>query len=59
MLRALSLLTFVQSGVWNTTEAIPLLIKSAQVLGALPELDDVGVLSVVLYDNGPQTSDTT
>ena len=28
-------------GVWNTTEAIPLMIQSAGLLGALPKLDEV------------------
>lgn len=29
------------SGLWNTTEAIPLMIQSVNALGALPELDEV------------------
>lgn len=28
-------------GVWNTTEAIPLMIQGAGLLGALPSLDEV------------------
>jgi len=30
-----------QNGIWNSTEAIPLMIRSATTLGALPELDEV------------------
>jgi thioester reductase-like protein len=30
-----------QDGIWNSTEAIPLMIQSATTLGALPELDEV------------------
>ncbi len=30
-----------QNGIWNSTEAIPLMIRSATILGALPELDEV------------------
>ncbi|PWY98447.1 acetyl-CoA synthetase-like protein [Testicularia cyperi] len=29
-----------QNGIWNETEAPPLMIKSAQTLGCLPDLDD-------------------
>ncbi|KAK9418316.1 hypothetical protein SUNI508_08277 [Seiridium unicorne] len=29
-----------ENGVWNLTEAIPLMIRSAQVFGALPALDE-------------------
>jgi thioester reductase-like protein len=29
------------TGLWNTTEAIPLMLRSAKTLGALPELDEV------------------
>jgi thioester reductase-like protein len=29
-----------QHGVWNTTEAIPLMIQSAKTIGALPRLDE-------------------
>lgn len=29
------------NGLWNTTEAIPLMLQSVNVLGALPELDEV------------------
>jgi nucleoside-diphosphate-sugar epimerase/acyl carrier protein len=31
----------VQKGIWNATEAIPLMIQSAVSMGALPELDEV------------------
>ena len=31
------------SGVWNTTEAIPLLFRSAQIINVLPDIDDVRV----------------
>lgn len=30
-----------QNGIWNSTEAIPLMIRSATTLGTLPELDEV------------------
>jgi thioester reductase-like protein len=30
-----------KNGIWNLTEAIPLMIRSAQVFGALPALDEV------------------
>jgi thioester reductase-like protein len=30
-----------QNGIWNSTEAIPLMFRSATTLGALPELDEV------------------
>lgn len=31
-------------GIWNTTEAIPLMIQSAVTLGVLPDLDEVCVI---------------
>lgn len=30
-----------ENGIWNLTEAIPLMIRSARTLGALPALDEV------------------
>jgi len=30
-----------QHGLWNTTEAIPLMIQSATTIGALPALEEV------------------
>jgi len=30
-----------EAGIWNTTEAIPLMIQSAVTMGALPQLDEV------------------
>ena len=35
------LIRLTNSGVWNTTEAIPLMFKTAQTIKALPKLDDV------------------
>lgn len=32
------------SGVWNETEAWPLMFKSANTLGALPSFDEVRLL---------------
>ena len=32
-------------GIWNTTEAIPLMIQSAVTIGALPSLDEVRLIS--------------
>jgi nucleoside-diphosphate-sugar epimerase len=29
-----------ENGIWNTTEAIPLMIQSAMTIGALPKLDE-------------------
>ena len=31
-----------QNGIWSSTKAIPLMIRRATTLGALPELDEVG-----------------
>lgn len=31
-----------KSGIWNVTEAWPLMLSSVEVLGALPDLDEVG-----------------
>ena len=33
-----------EEGIWNTTEAIPLMIQSAVTMGALPALDEVRFL---------------
>jgi nucleoside-diphosphate-sugar epimerase len=35
-----------ENGIWNTTEAIPLMIRSAVTLGALPSLDEVCIVLV-------------
>jgi thioester reductase-like protein len=44
-----------EHGVWNETEAISLLIKGAQTVGAMPDLDEVR-LRFKMY--GADTSDT-
>lgn len=33
----------IYSGVWNETEAWPLMFKSANILGTLPSVDEVQV----------------
>jgi thioester reductase-like protein len=36
------------TGIWNDTEAVPLMIRSAMSIGALPELDEVSSIFKVL-----------
>lgn len=40
------------NGLWNTTEAIPLMIQSVNAFGALPELDEVSKYSVSCFKRG-------
>ncbi|RDW71704.1 hypothetical protein BP5796_07738 [Coleophoma crateriformis] len=40
VLRSGQIVGDTQEGVWNSTEAIPLMLRSAVTLGALPELDE-------------------
>ena len=36
-----------ERGIWNTTEAIPLMIQSAKTIGALPALEEVSPLFLI------------
>jgi thioester reductase-like protein len=48
-----------QHGLWNATEAIPLMIQSASTIGALPELDEVSRLIIappILKENHSLTN---
>jgi carbohydrate kinase (thermoresistant glucokinase family) len=40
VLRVGQIIGDTQHGVWNTTEAIPLMLQTAKTIGALPELDE-------------------
>lgn len=45
-----------QHGIWNDSEAIPLMVRSAITLGALPELDEVCLIT--LWSGSPLNCDT-
>lgn len=42
-----------EHGIWNTTEAIPLMIQSAVTMGALPALDEVSHVHKTPYAPSP------
>lgn len=48
VLRTGQLMGDVENGLWNSTEAIPLMIQSATTIGALPMLDEVSLRRVVI-----------
>lgn len=45
VLRVGQIIGDTRKGIWNATEAIPLMIQSASTIGALPELDEVCLIS--------------